>query len=116
MIVEIGHFSLILALFIAGVQGTITMIGAHRNIYPFMAIAKPAAIIQFILVLGSFSALTYAFLVSDFSVTNVAANSHSTKPILYKISGVWGNHEGSMLLWMVILVVFNYFIFKSYNK
>jgi len=103
MIVEIGHFSLILALFIAGVQGTIPMIGAHRNIYPFMAIAKPAAIIQFILVLGSFSALTYAFLVSDFSVTNVAANSHSTKPILYKISGVWGNHEGSMLLWALIL-------------
>ena len=103
MIVEIGHFSLILALFIAGLQGTLPIIGAHRNNHSLMAVATPAAIIQFLLVLGSFTALTHAFLVSDFSVINVASNSHSAKPVLYKISGVWGNHEGSMLLWALIL-------------
>jgi cytochrome c-type biogenesis protein CcmF len=103
MIVEIGHFSLILALFIASLQGTLPIIGAQKNNPFFMAVATPAAIIQFILILGSFLALTYAFLVSDFSVVNVKTNSHTDKPILYKISGVWGNHEGSMLLWALIL-------------
>ena len=103
MIVEIGHFSLVLALFIAGLQGTLPIIGAHRNNHSLMAVATPAAIIQFILILGSFTALTYAFLVSDFSVINVASNSHTEKPTLYKISGVWGNHEGSMLLFALII-------------
>ena len=68
-----------------------------------MAIAAPAAIIQFVLILGSFLALTYAYVVSDFSVINVTSNSHTAKPLLYKVSGVWGNHEGSMLLWALIL-------------
>ena len=103
MIVEIGHFSLVLALFIAGLQGTLPIIGAHQNNHSLMAVATPAAIIQFILILGSFIALTYAFLVSDFSVINVASNSHTEKPTLYKISGVWGNHEGSMLLFALII-------------
>ena len=103
MIVEIGHFSLILALFIACLQGTLPIIGAQRGDYTFMAVAVPTAIIQFVLILGAFLSLTYAFVVSDFSVINVASNSHTEKPILYKISGVWGNHEGSMLLWALIL-------------
>ena len=64
----------------------------------------------------SFFALMYGHIVSDFSLLNVYQNSHTSKPFLYKISGVWGNHEGSMLLWILVLAVFNYFIFKLYNK
>ena len=63
----------------------------------------------------SFFLLMYLHIVSDFSVLNVFQNSHTTKPLLYKISGVWGNHEGSMLLWILVLTIFNYFIFKFYN-
>jgi len=103
MIVEIGHFCLVVALFIAILQGTVPIIGAHRNEYSLMAIAVPSAIVQFILVLVAFFTLTYAFIISDFSVTIVALNSHTAKPMLYKVSGVWGNHEGSMLLWALIL-------------
>ena len=64
----------------------------------------------------SFSLLIYLHIVSDFSVLNVFQNSHTTKPLIYKISGVWGNHEGSMLLWILVLTLFNYFIFKLFNK
>ena len=64
----------------------------------------------------SFFLLIYLHIVSDFSVLNVYQNSHTTKPLLYKISGVWGNHEGSMLLWILVLTIFNYFIFKFYNS
>jgi len=103
MIVEIAHFSLILALFVATLQGTLPMIGAHQHNQSLMSIAAPAALIQFALIIGAFSGLTYAFVTSDFSVVNVASNSHTAKPLLYKISGVWGNHEGSMLLWALIL-------------
>jgi len=60
--------------------------------------------------------LIYSHIISDFSVLNVYQNSHTTKPMLYKISGVWGNHEGSMLLWIIVLTFFNYFIFKLLNK
>ena len=66
--------------------------------------------------LMSFFLLMYAYVVSDFSVLNVFQNSHTTKPFIYKIAGVWGNHEGSMLLWILVLTIFNYFIFKLYNK
>ena len=64
----------------------------------------------------SFVLLTYAYIISDFSILNVFQNSHSTKPMIYKISAVWGNHEGSMLLWILVLAIFNYFIFKLYNE
>ncbi|MBT4590347.1 MAG: heme lyase CcmF/NrfE family subunit, partial [Rhodospirillaceae bacterium] len=106
MIVEIGHFALILSLFVAALQGTLPMVGAHRQNQSLMAIAAPAALIQFALIVGAFAALTYAFVTSDFSVMNVASNSHTAKPMLYKISGVWGNHEGSMLLWALILAAY----------
>ena len=66
--------------------------------------------------LVSFFLLMYLHITSDFSVLNVFQNSHTTKPLIYKISGVWGNHEGSMLLWILVLTIFNYFIFKLYNK
>ena len=64
----------------------------------------------------SFFLLMYSHAISDFSVLNVFQNSHTTKPFIYKIAGVWGNHEGSMLLWILVLNIFNYFLFKIYNK
>ncbi len=106
MIIEIGHFALILALVVATLQMTLPAIGAYRRDARLMAIAEPAAITQLVLLMMSFLALMHAYVTSDFSVANVAANSHSTKPLLYKISGVWGNHEGSMVLWVLILAIF----------
>lgn len=106
MIVELGHFALILALGVALVQATLPLWGAQRAHKALMAIAEPAALSQFVLILAAFGALTYAFVVSDFSVRLVVLNSHSFKPMLYKISGVWGNHEGSLLLWALILAFF----------
>ena len=106
MIVEIGHYALVLALALAIVQGVAPLIGAIRRDAPLMAMAQPAAVMQFLLVGLSFAALTHAYVTSDFSVVNVFENSHSLKPMIYKISGVWGNHEGSMLLWVLILALF----------
>ena len=106
MFIELGHFALILAFAVALVQATLPLIGAHKGWRGWMAIAGPAASAQFLLVAFSFAALTYAFVVSDFSVRVVWANSHTDKPMLYKVSGVWGNHEGSMLLWVLILSLF----------
>ncbi len=106
MIVESGHFALVLALFVAVVQATVPLIGAQRGDAAWMAVARPAALAQVFLVAVAFACLTYAYVTSDFSVLNVARNSHSAKPLIYKISGVWGNHEGSMVLWVLILAVF----------
>ena len=106
MIVEFGHFALVLAFAVAVFQMIVPMIGAHKNWSAWMAVASPAASLQFALVAISFAALTYAFVTSDFSLNLVVANSHTDKPLLYKISGVWGNHEGSLLLWVLILALF----------
>jgi cytochrome c-type biogenesis protein CcmF len=106
MITEIGHFSLVLALAVAAYQMLAPIWGASRNDAALMASGTLAALLQLILVALAFAVLTHAYLVSDFSVLNVAANSHSAKPIIYKIAGVWGNHEGSMLLWVLILALF----------
>ena len=106
MIAELGHFALILAFIVAIFQSIVPMVGASRGWRNWMAVAEPTASAQFILTLASFAALTYAFVVSDFSVQLVVFNSHTEKPMLYKISGVWGNHEGSMLLWVLILTLF----------
>jgi len=106
MIVEIGHFALVLALLVAMVQGVLPIAGATRGNVPWIALAGPAAITQWLLVSVAFSALTYAYVTSDFTVLNVVLNSHTDKPLLYKVSGVWGNHEGSMLLWVLILALF----------
>jgi len=106
MIVELGHLALILAFLVAILQATAPMIGASRGWTDWMRVAAPAATLQFALTLAAFLALVWAFVVSDFSVRLVASNSHSAKPLLYKISGTWGNHEGSMLLWMLILTLF----------
>ena len=106
MFVELGHFTLILALLVAVVQTVMPLVGAHKGWRGWMAIAEPAATVQFFLLGFSFAALTYAFATSDFSVRLVTLNSHTAKPMLYKITGVWGNHEGSLLLWTVILAFF----------
>ena len=106
MIVELGHVALVLALLAALAQTALPLIGASRGWADFMRVAGPAASAQFALLGVSFAALTYAFTTSDFSVTLVYSNSHSEKPMLYKVAGVWGNHEGSMLLWALILALF----------
>ena len=106
MIPELGHFALILALAVALVQGTLPLVGASRGDARLMALGRTAALTQAFLVILAFGALTQAYVTSDFSVANVVANSHSAKPLIYKISGVWGNHEGSMLLWALILSLF----------
>ena len=106
MLVELGHFTLILALLVAVVQTIMPLVGAHKGWRGWMAVAEPAATVQFFLLAFSFGALTYAFVTSDFSLRLVVANSHTAKPMLYKVTGVWGNHEGSMLLWCVILAFF----------
>ena len=106
MIAETGHYALILALAVAIVQTVLPLIGARLRDPQLADIAVPAARIQFVLIAIAFAALTVAYVTSDFSVKNVWQNSHSAKPLLYKISGVWGNHEGSMVLWVLILALF----------
>jgi cytochrome c-type biogenesis protein CcmF len=106
MIAEIGHYALILALAVAIVQTVLPLVGARFRDPQLADIAVPAARIQFVLIAIAFAALTIAYVTSDFSVKNVWQNSHSAKPLLYKISGVWGNHEGSMILWVLILALF----------
>ena len=106
MIVELGHYALILAFVVASVQAILPMIGAQRRDPVLMALAGPAATAQFLLVAVSFGALTYAFVTSDFSLRLVVSNSHTLKPMLYKVAGVWANHEGSLLLWMLALSLY----------
>ena len=106
MIAEAGHFALILALFIAIVQASLPMVGAHHGNALWMSFDKPSAIAQMLMVSLAFACLTYSHVVSDFSVLNVVQNSHSMKPMLYKVAGVWGNHEGSLVLWVFILAAF----------
>jgi len=106
MIVEIGHFALVLALAAALAQTIVPFWGARVGDRRLMEVGRNAALIQLALIAIAFLALVNAHLTSDFSVLNVAENSHSAVPAIYKISGVWGNHEGSMLLWVLILAVF----------
>src|SRR5213082_3343026 len=106
MITEIGHFALVLALCVSVLQASLPLYGAARGDGAMIAWARPAAFAQFLFVAVAFFALMHAYAVSDFSLVNVAANSNSTKPLIYKLSGVWSNHEGSMLLWVFILALF----------
>ncbi len=105
MIAELGHFSLILALCVAVVMAIIPMIGSFTGHTSWMALARPAAHVQLLLVGISYAVLTHAFLVHDFSVKYVANTSNLTLPLIYRISGVWGSHEGSLLLWMLVLAL-----------
>ncbi len=106
MITELGHFALMLALAVAVVQTVVPLAGAQRRWTGWMAAGDAAALVQVALVGAAFAALTWAFVTSDFSLRVVVLNSHSLKPMLYKITGVWGNHEGSLLLWALILALF----------
>jgi len=106
MIVELGHFALVLAFLVCLAQTILPAYGAHIGEVRLMRVGETAALTQFLLLIIAFGALMHAYVVSDFSVANVYANSHSTKPLIYRISGVWGNHEGSMLLWVLILALF----------
>ncbi|WP_271408425.1 heme lyase CcmF/NrfE family subunit [Pseudomonas sp. Q1-7] len=103
MIPELGHLALILALCMAVVQATLPLIGAWRGDRQWMSLAQPAAWGQFAFLTFAFACLTYAFMVDDFSVAYVASNSNSALPWYYKFSAVWGAHEGSLLLWALIL-------------
>src|SRR6516225_409730 len=106
MFVEIGHFALVLALLVALLQGTVPLVGAAVRSRPLMDLAQPAALLQFGLVALAFATFMHAHIVSDFSVRNVFENSNTAKPLLYKVTGVWGSHEGSMMLWVLMLTLF----------
>ena len=106
MIAEAGHYALVLALGLALIQSVVPMIGARTHDVALMNVARSTALAQLLFVGLSFLALVTLHVTSDFSVTNVYENSHSLKPLIYKITGVWGNHEGSMLLWVSILALF----------
>ena len=105
MIPEIGHFSLILALLVGLVLGTFPIIGASKGNAVWMQLAKPAARVQFVLIGFAFVCLAYSFATKDYSVAYVAQNSNSKLPIEFRIAAVWGGHEGSLLLWALILSV-----------
>ena len=105
MIPEIGHFALILSLCMALVQSIFPLIGAARDIPGWVAVARPAAYAQLGCISLAYACLTYAFIVHDFSVSYVATNSNDALPLVYRISGVWGAHEGSLLLWALILAL-----------
>ena len=109
MTTYLGNFLLSLSLFFAISQFFVS----KKNKFKFITITVNGLLVSSLL---SFGLLMYSHIISDFSIVNVFQNSHTTKPLLYKISGVWGNHEGSMLLWILVLTIFNYFIFKLYNK
>lgn len=105
MIPEIGHFALILALALALVQGTLPLIGAHQNNAALMSIARSSAIGHLLFVAVAYACLTWAFLQNDFSVSYVANHSQLSLPTMYKVTAVWGGHEGSVLLWILLLAV-----------
>jgi cytochrome c-type biogenesis protein CcmF len=106
MIAEIGHYALVLALGLALIQACVPLVGARLRDDTLIGVAGPTALAQFAFVAVSFAALTASYVGSDFSVLNVFENSHSAMPLVYKFTSVWGNHEGSMLLWVLILALF----------
>jgi cytochrome c-type biogenesis protein CcmF len=106
MIPELGHYALVLALALGLIQSVAPMIGAHTRDTALMRLATSTALMQFAFVTLSFLALAICYVTSDFSVATVHENSHSMMPLIYKITSVWGNHEGSMLLWVLILSLF----------
>ncbi|MBI1366387.1 MAG: heme lyase CcmF/NrfE family subunit [Alphaproteobacteria bacterium] len=106
MVPEIGHFALILAFFTALAQAALPLLGGRIGEPRFAAFGRQCAVLLFILTGTSFACLVYSYAVSDFTVLNVVQNSHTTKPFIYKLTGAWGNHEGSMLLWVLILALY----------
>jgi cytochrome c-type biogenesis protein CcmF len=110
MIPELGHYALVLALGLALVQATVPIWGSRTGDVVLMGVAAPIALAQFAFVALSFAALVASYVMSDFSVLTVAENSHSAMPLIYKFTSAWGNHEGSMLLWVLILSLFGAFV------
>ncbi|HXQ83074.1 MAG TPA: heme lyase CcmF/NrfE family subunit [Xanthobacteraceae bacterium] len=106
MIPELGQYALMLALGLALIQGIMPIVGTRTNDPTLMSIAAPAAIAQFVFVAIAFTALAVSYVTSDFSVLNVFENSNSQMPLIYRLTSIWGNHEGSMLLWVSILAFF----------
>ena len=105
MLGELGHYALNLALLVAVIQSIVPLVGAHRDRGDWMAVARPAAFAQLALVLFAFIILTHAFVVQDRSLQYVADNSNSLLPLIYRYTAVWGAHEGSLLLWLLVLAV-----------
>jgi cytochrome c-type biogenesis protein CcmF len=103
MIPELGHFALILALFVVLAQGILPLVGAHQHRRHWVAVARPAATAAFLLIAFAFACLAWAFYTNDFTVEYVAAHSNTQLPTLYRLSAVWGGHEGSLLLWILML-------------
>src|SRR5271169_4974376 len=106
MIPELGHYALMLALGLALIQGIMPIVGTRTNDAVLMSMAAPVALAQFAFVAIAFSALAICYISSDFSVLNVYENSNSQMPFVYRLTSIWGNHEGSMLLWVSILAFF----------
>ena len=106
MIAELGHYALMLALGLALIQGSMPIVGARSNDPVFMSMAAPTALAQFAFVSIAFGALAACYVTSDFSVLNVFENSNSAMPLIYRLTSLWGNHEGSMMLWVFILALF----------
>lgn len=106
MIAELGHYALMLALGLALIQGSMPIVGVRNDDAILMSIATPTALAQFAFVAMAFGALAICYVTSDFSVLNVYENSNSAMPLIYRLTSVWGNHEGSMMLWVLILAVF----------
>jgi len=102
---EIGQLALILALLVASLQALLPLLGAQRGIAPLMAVARPAAFLQLALVALAFAILSHGFVAQDFSLRYVAGNSNSLLPVVYRYTAVWGAHEGSLLLWALILAL-----------
>ena len=107
MIAELGHYALVLALALSLVQSVPPFIGARTGDRALMATGTTSALASFYAVAFSFAVLMHAYVTSDFSVQNVWQNSHTLQPLLYKFTSVWGNHEGSILLWVLILTLFS---------
>jgi cytochrome c-type biogenesis protein CcmF len=106
MIPELGHYALVLALALGLIQSIVPIVGARGRDASLMRLANSTALMQLVFVAVSFAALTSCYVSSDFSVATVYENSHSMMPLIYKFTSVWGNHEGSMLLWVLILTIF----------
>jgi cytochrome c-type biogenesis protein CcmF len=106
VIPELGHYALMLAFGVALIQSTMPIVGARTNDAALMSMAAPAALTQFVLIAIAFLALTECYVASDFSVLNVYENSNTAMPLIYRLTSVWGNHEGSMMLWVSILAFF----------
>ena len=105
MIPELGQLCTTIALCLTFVQAFFPLAGAHQNRPAWMAVARPAAAGHFVFLALAFGLLTYSFVTNDFSVMIVAATSNSELPLLYRVAAVWGGHEGSLMLWVLLLAV-----------